>query len=254
MAKPTDDKLVIETMRRALERIRRWFGEFPETGRTWESGALMSYGAAFGSDGERDYMRQVADAALTNPAVDAVRLEWERLKDMERQVDEALVVNWIDLKGGDYRQALADLVHQSIQEYDDPDVSKVAAVRQARLAAETARADRAEAENTSRRKLEEQIINRYCTIFQNYAYTGPDAAVDLLAAEVSTLRVEKAGVKAEVAWLKEAMQAAITRLSDPCTCDEAYKCRKLIDPDCQYHETEDILQGLRFALKGNGDE
>jgi hypothetical protein len=51
--------------RTALLRISKWFGEFPPTGRTWEDGTAMSYSAAFGSNGERDYMRQVADDALS---------------------------------------------------------------------------------------------------------------------------------------------------------------------------------------------
>jgi len=48
----------------ALEQIERWNG-FPSTGKTWEgSGEPVSYGAAFGSNGERDFMRQVARKAL----------------------------------------------------------------------------------------------------------------------------------------------------------------------------------------------
>lgn len=52
------------TLRAALERIARWHGEFPATGRTWPGGDPMSYAAAFGSNGERDFMRQVAREAL----------------------------------------------------------------------------------------------------------------------------------------------------------------------------------------------
>jgi hypothetical protein len=48
----------------SLERIARWFGEFPPTGRTWSDGKEMSYSSAFGANGERDYMREVARAAL----------------------------------------------------------------------------------------------------------------------------------------------------------------------------------------------
>jgi hypothetical protein len=54
-----------DVMRQALERIERWFGEFPETGQTWDDGSPMGYGAVYGSNGERDYMRSVARAALT---------------------------------------------------------------------------------------------------------------------------------------------------------------------------------------------
>jgi hypothetical protein len=54
----------LEELAGALERIERWFGEFPDTGRTWDDGSPMSYGAAFGSSGERDFMREIARAAL----------------------------------------------------------------------------------------------------------------------------------------------------------------------------------------------
>ena len=54
----------IERLRKAMEKIERWYGEFPESGREWEPGRSMSYGAAFGSNGERDYMRKVAREAL----------------------------------------------------------------------------------------------------------------------------------------------------------------------------------------------
>ena len=48
----------------ALEQIERWDG-FPSTNETWEgSGKPVSYGVAFGSNGERDFMRGVAKAAL----------------------------------------------------------------------------------------------------------------------------------------------------------------------------------------------
>lgn len=55
----------IAKAREALERIERWFGEFPKTGETWPDGTPMSYGAAFGSNGERDYMCGVARDALS---------------------------------------------------------------------------------------------------------------------------------------------------------------------------------------------
>lgn len=56
-----------ETMRQALQRIERWHGEFPETGRYWDepnNAEPMSYIACFGSNGERDYMRLIASNAL----------------------------------------------------------------------------------------------------------------------------------------------------------------------------------------------
>lgn len=48
----------------ALQRIARWHGEFPPTGKTWADGAPTSYATEYGSNGERDYMRQVALDAL----------------------------------------------------------------------------------------------------------------------------------------------------------------------------------------------
>ncbi len=48
----------------ALQRIARWHDEFPATSQTWPNGAPMSYGACWGANGERDYMRQVALEAL----------------------------------------------------------------------------------------------------------------------------------------------------------------------------------------------
>lgn len=51
----------------ALKKIERWFGEFPKTGKFWddEKTRPVSYGSAFGSTGERDFMRQIARAALS---------------------------------------------------------------------------------------------------------------------------------------------------------------------------------------------
>lgn len=47
-----------------LRRIARWHGEFPDSGMKWGDGSVMSYSAAFGSNGERDFMRQLALAAI----------------------------------------------------------------------------------------------------------------------------------------------------------------------------------------------
>lgn len=51
---------------KALEKIEKWCGEFPETGRFWdkEKTEPMSYAAAFGSNGERDFMRAIARSAI----------------------------------------------------------------------------------------------------------------------------------------------------------------------------------------------
>lgn len=59
------NRLVI--MEAALQRISRWFGEFPETGKSWGDGTPTSYAAEYGSHGERDYMRQVASDAIAAP-------------------------------------------------------------------------------------------------------------------------------------------------------------------------------------------
>lgn len=50
----------------ALQRIAKWVGEFPETGRFWdkEKTEPMSYSACWGSNGEREFMRKVAQDAL----------------------------------------------------------------------------------------------------------------------------------------------------------------------------------------------
>lgn len=59
----------IVVLEKALERIERWFGEFPETGRYWdvpENTQPVSYGACYGSNGERDFMREIARKALEN--------------------------------------------------------------------------------------------------------------------------------------------------------------------------------------------
>lgn len=53
-----------DKMEKALERIAKWEGEFPATGRTWDDGTEMSYSALFGSNGERDFMRGIANDAL----------------------------------------------------------------------------------------------------------------------------------------------------------------------------------------------
>ena len=57
--------LRIKKLEAALQRIGKWQGEFPATGKTWPgSDRPMSYGSYNGSNGERDYMRNVALKAL----------------------------------------------------------------------------------------------------------------------------------------------------------------------------------------------
>lgn len=52
----------------ALQRIERWFGEFPKVPQKDTmgnpTGDMVSYGYAYGSNGERDFMRTVARNAL----------------------------------------------------------------------------------------------------------------------------------------------------------------------------------------------
>ncbi len=52
----------VERLRKALSAIERW--ELPVTGRTWDDGTPMSYGACWGSNGERDFMRAIARDSL----------------------------------------------------------------------------------------------------------------------------------------------------------------------------------------------
>lgn len=47
---------------KALKRIEKWHGEFPVVNN--DDGTQTSYGVAYGSNGERDYMRQIAREAL----------------------------------------------------------------------------------------------------------------------------------------------------------------------------------------------
>lgn len=60
--------------------------------------------------------------------------ERDSLRQQLDQVDDVLIVNWVGPReDGDYRQALADLVRNSIQEHDDPAISEVADKRRKEL-------------------------------------------------------------------------------------------------------------------------
>lgn len=63
------DKERIRILEAALRKIARWHDEFPQTDRFWDDEHTQpkSYAAAFGSNGERDFMRQVALDALAPP-------------------------------------------------------------------------------------------------------------------------------------------------------------------------------------------
>ncbi len=62
----------LEQMEKALKTIAEWRGHFPPTNRFWTdqlgrpTTEPMSYSSAFGSNGERDYMRGIATAALAS--------------------------------------------------------------------------------------------------------------------------------------------------------------------------------------------
>ena len=62
--------------------------------------------------------------------IDRLRSQIAELQNIKGQILEVLVVNWIPLKDNDYRQALAQLVENAIQEHDDPALSNVAQERQ----------------------------------------------------------------------------------------------------------------------------
>ena len=61
-------------LRAALSKIAKWFGEFPDTEEKWPDGTPVSYGAAFGSNGERDFMRSVARDALAGGEAQDLKL------------------------------------------------------------------------------------------------------------------------------------------------------------------------------------
>jgi hypothetical protein len=50
----------------ALVRIEKWFGEFPATNQFWDETKErpMSYASCYGSNGEREFMRDIARKAL----------------------------------------------------------------------------------------------------------------------------------------------------------------------------------------------
>ena len=49
-------------LEKALQQVADW--KMPECNKTWDDGSPMSYSAAFGSSGERDYIRGIAKTAL----------------------------------------------------------------------------------------------------------------------------------------------------------------------------------------------
>lgn len=55
----------IKSLEIALQVVAKW--SFPETGKFWDDDKTqpMSFGACYGSNGERDYMRSIANEALS---------------------------------------------------------------------------------------------------------------------------------------------------------------------------------------------
>lgn len=53
---------------------------------------------------------------------------------------------------------------------------------------------------------------------------------------------------AVVETLRRALEAAITQLSDPCTCHEGYTCRQMIDPECRFHEWRYLVEEMSASL------
>lgn len=70
-----DHRSEIERLRAALRRVEAW-DKFPVSGHLFENGHPMSYGAAFGSNGERDHMRRVARDALQAETKPESPLDW----------------------------------------------------------------------------------------------------------------------------------------------------------------------------------
>lgn len=52
----------VERMTAALTTIAKWFGEFPSVKQS--DGSETTWGVEYGSNGERDFMRNIARAAL----------------------------------------------------------------------------------------------------------------------------------------------------------------------------------------------
>ncbi len=63
MSNMTTQEQALEMAKKTLRQINGWIG-FPDTGERWPNGQPMSYGACYGSNGERDYMRSIARDAL----------------------------------------------------------------------------------------------------------------------------------------------------------------------------------------------
>jgi hypothetical protein len=85
-----------ERYEKALRVIQKW--QLPSTGKLWDHGTYMepmSYGACYGSNGERDFMRNVANEALSagegeNPGMPFINghINDGLTGEMEKEVDK----------------------------------------------------------------------------------------------------------------------------------------------------------------------
>jgi len=69
----------------ALQRIERWFGEFPPV--KSREGLPSTYGVEYGSNGERDYMRKIARDALATLPTETVAVKYGCHCDIENMPD-----------------------------------------------------------------------------------------------------------------------------------------------------------------------
>jgi hypothetical protein len=96
-----------------VARIERWFGEFPETGKFWDDGTPMSYGACYGSNGERDFMRALARTALSSSGLGSLQSASPPCAPVEVQAPSAADVetvrDWLrDIASLDLEDVVAD--------------------------------------------------------------------------------------------------------------------------------------------------
>jgi len=94
-----EKQLLIEKLRDALTTVKKW--KFPETGKFWDEDKpfpkeKMSYGAAYGSNGERDYMKGIASEALSS-AFKRPKTRGELIDSIEAGVECEVVVSNVEI-------------------------------------------------------------------------------------------------------------------------------------------------------------
>lgn len=242
-----DLEATVEALRRALVEIRLNACQLSD----------FQYGAV--RECSQD-MICACDAALATPGVEQVREEWERLKEALEEnkagwrcyhcgklfCDPVLAAEHFGDDRKNPRPAACEGMLQAMRdELERQGIHRnfhnAASIKQLgqNLAAERARADRAEA-----------ALNRQFDMDKKHQ-SEVFAALENLKACIALER--EAAIRRETC-LRNAINAAITQLSDPCTCHAAYKGSGQVDPMCVYHITLPILQGLQAAVKGDGDE